>query len=109
MPTDRPTPPDAGDLVVVSHLDVGPDGVPGLRDAFDRRLGLVDAWDGFHGLEVWEDVRRPGRFAMVTRWADQDTFARYMRSRDHDRSHARVPDDPGPWGVGVDRYRLVAR
>lgn len=99
-----------GGLVVMSTLLVPPAGTGALEQAFRDRLGAVDAWDGFHGLEVWRDLHVPGRFAMTSWWRDRTTFASYMRSPDHVRSHARVPLGPdAPSLESVHRYELVTR
>ena len=58
--------------------------------AFRRRCGLVDAFDGFVDLEVWQSDRDPGEIVMVSRWRDRDAFRAYMRSDEHAVSHARI-------------------
>lgn len=90
--TSAPALPVApGTLVVVSSLLVPAPGVQALEQAFRNRLGAVDDWSGYHGLQVWRDLHSPGRYAMTSWWADKTSFARYMRSRDHGDSHSRAP------------------
>jgi heme oxygenase (mycobilin-producing) len=92
-----------------SHLEVPADGAPALEAAFRERLGAVDGWPGFHSLEVLADRRRPGRYLMITRWATKDSFVAYMRSAEHDESHARIPVGPDrPRAAGFEEYRTVA-
>ncbi len=79
--------------VSMSRLRVEPELVDELIVAFQNRLGAVDAFDGFGGLEVWRSDREPGEVLMVSRWRDRDAFTAYMRSAAHKRSHARIPDD----------------
>jgi heme oxygenase (mycobilin-producing) len=95
--------------VAISHLTVPTSGAAALEKAFRGRLGAVDTWPGFEGLEVLADQRRPGRYLMITRWASKEAFVAYMRSDDHDRSHARVPTGPdGPRAAGFEEFRQVA-
>jgi heme-degrading monooxygenase HmoA len=77
--------------VSMSRLRVAPDLVDELVGAFRARLGAVDAWAGFQGLEVWCSDREPGEVLMVSRWSDRASFTAYMRSGDHRASHARIP------------------
>ena len=110
MQIDVPDPRGSGLFVVTSELQVRPEGSDRLADAFRHRLGLVERWDGFDRLEVWQDEADPGRFVMTSWWESRQAFVGYMRSDDHRRSHRRIPDgDDRPRPVGVDRYRLVAR
>ena len=76
--------------VVVSRLRIEPDRADELVSAFRRRAGLVDAAEGFHGLEVWQAERSPGEILMVSRWRDRATFTAYMRSEEHAISHRRI-------------------
>ncbi|MDQ3778711.1 MAG: antibiotic biosynthesis monooxygenase [Actinomycetota bacterium] len=76
--------------VVVSRLRIEPDRAPELVAAFRRRAGLVDAADGFRGLEVWQAERVPGEIVMVSRWRDRAAFTAYMRSEEHAISHRRI-------------------
>lgn len=96
--------------VVVSHVEVDPDGADELEQAFVDRLGEVEEARGFVRLEVWRNDREPGRYVMATWWHREEDFRAYMRSQAHRRSHQRIPTDPyPPRGLGLDRYTLVAR
>lgn len=64
--------------------------MPPLVEAFRRRLGLVDEFEGFLDLEVWRSDRDPGEVIMVSRWRDRECFKAYMRSDAHKRSHERI-------------------
>src|SRR3954462_2148557 len=63
-----------------------------LVHAFKQRLRLVGGFDGFVDLQVWRSDRDPGEVLMVSRWRDRAAFSAYMRSAEHKRSHARIPD-----------------
>jgi heme-degrading monooxygenase HmoA len=102
------------DYVSMSRLRVEPDRADELVAAFRRRLGLVDAFDGFLGLEVWRSDRDAGEVLMVSRWRDRECFKQYMRSAAHRASHERI--DPAlEAAIGLERlehlhtYDVVAR
>ena len=83
----------SGDYVSMSRLRVDPERADELVAAFRSRLGLVDGFDGFHGLEVWRSDRDPDELIMVSRWRDRSCFTAYMRSEAHRASHDRIPAD----------------
>ena len=76
--------------VSLSRLQVPPERADELVAAFRRRARLVDRWQGFVDLQVWQSDRDPGQLPMVSRWTDRASFTRYMRSRDHRASHDRI-------------------
>jgi heme-degrading monooxygenase HmoA len=84
---------DDGMYVSVSRLQVDIHQVDRLIAAFRARAGLVDAFPGFLGLEVWRSERSPGEVLMVSRWRARADFTAYMKSEAHRSSHARIPDD----------------
>jgi heme-degrading monooxygenase HmoA len=95
--------------VTISEVHCQEAGVQQLSEAFRTRLGRVDSFPGFLGLEVLRDRRRPTRFLMITRWDSPDTFRRYMKSEEHRASHARIPGPPArPRGAGLTDYELIA-
>jgi heme oxygenase (mycobilin-producing) len=79
--------------VSMSRLRIEPDRAPELVAAFRRRAGLVDAFEGFVDLQVWQSDRDPGELVMVSRWRDRAAFRAYMRSDAHAESHARISAD----------------
>ena len=79
--------------VSMSRLRVAPDRADELVERFRGRIGLVDAFDGFCGLEVWRSDRDPEEILMVSRWRDRACFTAYMRSDAHKASHERIPSD----------------
>lgn len=99
-----------GTYVAISEIAVPEQGARALEDAFRRRLGEVDTWPGFLGLEVLRHRRRTGKYLMVSRWASKETFQEYMRSDVHRASHDRIPGgELGPRPAGFDDYDVVAR
>ena len=79
--------------VSVSRLRVPEERASALVSAFRARSGLVDRWDGFVDLQVWQSDRDPGELVMVSRWDDRESFTHYMRSREHKVSHERIDPD----------------
>lgn len=82
-----------GMYVSVSRLRVEVHQVDRLIDAFRARAGLVDAFPGFLGLEVWRSERSPDEVLMVSRWRARADFVAYMKSDAHQVSHDRIPGD----------------
>ncbi len=77
----------------MSHLRIAPERADELIAAFRDRVGLVDGFEGFEGLEVWRSDREPGEVIMVSRWRDRGCFRDYMRSEAHRISHDRIARD----------------
>lgn len=84
---------ESGTYVSVSRLRVDPARVDELVAAFRDRVGLVDAFPGFLGLEVWRSDRTPDEVVMVSHWHSRSEFTAYMRSEAHRTSHDRIPAD----------------
>jgi heme-degrading monooxygenase HmoA len=79
--------------VSLSRLRVEPGRAGELVAAFRDRARLVDAFEGFVDLQVWQSDRDPGELVMVSRWESREHFTRYMKSHEHQVSHGRI--DPG--------------
>ena len=79
--------------VSMSRLRVPVERAEQLVTAFRARVGLVDSYDGFVDLQVWQSDRDEGELIMVSRWRDRDAFKAYMRSADHRVSHERIDPD----------------
>jgi heme-degrading monooxygenase HmoA len=79
--------------VSMSRLRVAGERADELVAAFRDRVRLVDGFDGFVDLQVWRSDRDPGEILMVSRWDSREDFTRYMRSREHQVSHDRIPGD----------------
>jgi heme-degrading monooxygenase HmoA len=76
--------------VSLSRLRVPEERAEELVAAFRRRAGLVEQFDGFVDLQVWQNDRDPGELTMVSRWRDRACFTTYMKSREHRISHDRI-------------------
>ena len=79
--------------VSMSRLRVAPERADELVSAFRRRVRLVDGFEGFVDLQVWQSDRDPGELVMVSRWTDRECFKQYMKSREHALSHERIDPD----------------
>jgi heme-degrading monooxygenase HmoA len=79
--------------VSMSRLRIEPERAGELVAAFRRRAHLVDGFDGFVDLQVWQSDRDAGELIMVSRWDTREQFARYMRSAEHHTSHGRIDPD----------------
>src|SRR5690242_14987810 len=66
--------------VSVSRLRVQEGREDDLVARFRDRLGLVDDFDGFVDLQVWQSDRDVGEMLMVSRWRDRASFTAYMKS-----------------------------
>lgn len=96
--------------VAVSKIAVPPEGAAALETAFAERLGEVEGWPGFRGLEVWRERGASGAYTMVSWWDHDDAFRAYLRSEAHRRSHARMPGGPArPRPAGLSTFEVVAR
>jgi heme-degrading monooxygenase HmoA len=101
--------PNDAAYVAISEIAVAGEGADALEDAFRDRLGAVDRWPGFLGLEVLRHRRRAGSYLMISRWTSKDAFQDYMRSAVHKTSHDRIPSGPhAPRPAGFDDYDVVA-
>lgn len=56
-----------------------------------RRSHLVDGFPGFRGLRVLAPARRDGDWVLETVWDTRDDLRRWLRSEEHERTHARTP------------------
>ena len=79
--------------VSVSRLRVAPDRADDLVASFRKRARLVDDFEGFLGLQVWQSDGDAPEILMVSQWRDRDAFKTYMRSDAHRVSHDRIPVD----------------
>lgn len=99
-----------GAFVAVSELTV-PDGGRAATDAaFASRLGAVEGWPGFRGLQVWADTADASSLMMISWWDDRADFDAYMHSDDHRASHARIPGgELRPRPTRFRRFSVIAR
>ena len=99
-----------GGFVAVSEISVPASGRAALDAAFADRLGAVDGWPGFRGLQVWASREVEESLLMVSWWDSEACFTAYMGSSDHRESHRRIPTGATrPRARGFKRYGVIAR
>lgn len=80
-------------FVFLSHLTVP----EGDRDAVERhfrdRSRRVDGFPGFLYLQLLRPQAGDASHAFLTAWESRDAFRAYMRSEEHEASHAREPGE----------------
>jgi heme oxygenase (mycobilin-producing) len=76
--------------VSMSRLRVPEERAEELVTAFRARAKLVDDFEGFVDLQVWQADNDAGELVMVSRWRDRDCFKTYMKSQEHQVSHDRI-------------------
>jgi heme oxygenase (mycobilin-producing) len=86
-------------IVAVSRFKVAAADTVRLEARFQSRPCLVDAHDGFLGLEVLRTVGRTPTFMLVTRWADRVALKRYMRSPDFRAVHQGNEEDGADFAI----------
>lgn len=80
-------------FVFISHLRVPESDHEELERRFRERSGLVDGFPGFLYLQLLRPQSGEATHTFLTAWEDRASFRRYMRSREHARSHAREPKE----------------
>jgi heme-degrading monooxygenase HmoA len=74
---------------------------PSLGEAFAAALAdrshLVDAFPGFRRLEVLLPAKDGGDWVLATWWDSRDDLRRWLRSEEHERTHARSPVELHPY------------
>jgi heme-degrading monooxygenase HmoA len=94
--------------VAISEVAVVEAGAERLEAAFADRLRLVERAPGFLDVEVLRDRRRSGRYLMVSHWTSRRHFLDYMKSAEHELSHARIDRGPeGPSAAGFSDFDRV--
>jgi heme-degrading monooxygenase HmoA len=92
-------------VVAVSRFKVQPGEKDALAARFADRSRLVDAHEGFLGLEVLCSRGAAPEFLLITRWASREHLSAYLKSQDFRRVHAGNEED----GADFHLYDLVAQ
>ena len=86
-------------FVSQSEIHVPADDASALEMAFRHRMRAVDGFDGFLGIELLRDTRKPGHYLLLTRWHTQKQFHDYLKSSAfkaaHERQHHGVVEPEG--------------
>ena len=61
-----------------------------LARRFAARAGAVDNQEGFEGFELLRPVEGESRYFVYTRWADEESFQRWVSSQAFGQGHAQA-------------------
>ena len=62
-----------------------------IRQAFRARPHLVDAAQGFLGMQVMSPLENPDEIWLVTRWSNEDSYRIWHKSHSYHESHSGIP------------------
>lgn len=62
-----------------------------VREAFSARPHLVDAAQGFVGMQVMSPLENPDEIWLVTQWTDEGSYRTWHKSHSYHESHAGIP------------------
>lgn len=65
--------------------------------ALEQRSHLVDGFPGFQRLEVLSPAKANGDWVLATWWDTRDDLRRWLRSAEHENTHARTSDALRPY------------
>lgn len=82
-------------VIKINALDVPTEMAETLQQRFANRAGEVETVDGFEGFALLRPTDEHNRWFVVTRWASEQDFDRWVESdefrRGHAHSHAHGP------------------
>ncbi|CAN5767156.1 hypothetical protein BH23GEM8_BH23GEM8_14360 [soil metagenome] len=78
-------------FIFISHLTVPGSDHDRLESHFRDRSGLVDGYPGFLYLQLLKPQAGEATHTFLTAWENRESFRSYMRSQEHEISHAREP------------------
>lgn len=78
-------------IVALSRFTIANDMVEDVREAFRRRLHLVDDVAGFLGMEVMSPLGHPAEVWLLTRWSDEASYRTWHRGHEYHESHKGIP------------------
>ena len=82
-------------VVKINAITVPGDAGPELERRFAARKGAVDQQPGFEGFELLRPTDGGNRYFVVTRWADEESFAAWMASQSFGADHGKQPAGDG--------------
>lgn len=86
-------------IVKINAISVPEEGREELERRFAARKGAVDQAPGFEGFQLLRPTRGEDRYFVVTRWADEESFAAW---RDGDARSAHAGEQKKPVATGAD-------
>jgi heme-degrading monooxygenase HmoA len=95
-------------FVFISHLTVPAVDHEALERHFRERSRLVDDFPGFLYLQLLRPQAGDATHTFLTAWESRDAFRAYMRSTEHEQSHAREPGEiMGRTGVRHEAFEVL--
>ncbi|MBM9458486.1 antibiotic biosynthesis monooxygenase [Nocardioides sp. zg-536] len=90
-------------VVKINAIQVPPNAGPELEKRFAARAGAVEGSPGFEGFQLLRPTAGEERYFVVTRWADEESFAAW-RDGDARAAHAHQPGEAPqkPVATGAD-------
>ena len=71
-----------------------PEGMgPQLEERFAGRARMVEEFDGFEDFQLLRPVEGESRYFVYTRWADEESFQKWMTSQEFGKGHAAAAAD----------------
>lgn len=78
-------------FVALSRFVIRNDMAAQVRAAFAARPHLVDAAQGFIGMQVMSPVENPAEIWLVTRWTSEQSYRIWHGSHEYHASHKGIP------------------
>ena len=78
-------------FVALSRFTISNDMADEVHQAFSARPHLVDAAQGFLGMEVMSPIENPAEIWLVTRWTDEHSYRTWHHSHSYHESHQGIP------------------
>ena len=71
-----------------------PEGMgPQLEERFAGRARMVEEFDGFEDFQLLRPVEGESRYFVYTRWADEESFQKWLTSQEFGTGHAAAAAD----------------
>ncbi len=86
-------------VVKINALEVPDHLAETLEERFRQRAGEVEKLPGFEGFSLLRPTDEGGRYFVVTRWRDEESFRRWVDSPEFSRGHAQTREH-GPAASG---------
>jgi heme-degrading monooxygenase HmoA len=82
-------------VVKINAIEVPEGQGPELEARFAARAGRVDAADGFEEFMLLRPVAGDTRYFVITRWASEEAFQAWRKSRAFQHQHRQTHEDDG--------------
>ena len=83
-------------VVKINAITVPGGAGPELEKRFAARAGAVDQQPGFEGFELLRPTDDSGKYYVVTRWKDDESFQAWMSSQAFGADHGKQAEGQRP-------------